>query len=129
MQRSGLHAAHWLMSESKSEEKTGHKAPEMSGHTDVWSHEIESDLHYHNDNDVSQSLLCQRRVPVKEKKSSPCADDAHDTARGSDEFQRREQVQFCQQDHADARPEAGEKVAKHERDSADLTFQRRSEDE
>ena len=117
------------MSESKSEEKTGHKAPKMSGHTDVWSHEIESDLHYHNDNDVSQPLPRERRVPVAQKKSSPCSYDAHNTARGSDEFQRRQQAQFRQENHADARAEAGEEVANRERDCANLTFERRSEHE
>jgi len=56
MPRSGLHAAEWLAPETESQEKTGDKAAEMSGHADVWGNQIKGNLHQHNNDQVPQSL-------------------------------------------------------------------------
>ena len=64
----------------------------MRCHADLWSRKIEYDLNRDDHGNVCQSLLRVRRVAMSYQKSRPCADDAHDRARRTDQLSRLHQT-------------------------------------
>ena len=80
--------------DEEAEKESGEETAEMGGHADARSHQVESQLQEHDDEDVSQTLSGERSVTMAEEKAGPCPDDAHDATGSADELHRPEQSQF-----------------------------------
>lgn len=100
----------------------------MRGRADLGRGNVERDLDYNDEQDVEQPLLRLPDVPVADEKSGPGSDDSHDAAGRADQLCGLDDFQKCERDDAGGRSDSRDQITSCESQTADDSFQRRSED-
>src|ERR1041384_4190838 len=99
----------------------------MRGHTDLRRGQIERDLDYHDEGDISEPFFRERRAMMAQQKSGPRADHAHDATGSANYLSILYNLHFGQSDHSCSGGQSGTEVACEESNRADRALERRTE--